>query len=330
MRHSLLSRFQGTLSGMALGEALGYYRRATRSLSTPAQTNPYYWHPGLIPLPADSHRQELAWGRAAALSAETLIKRQIWDSTASEQVWRGGLANGLLEPCATGMERTIAAVPVMLFYHEEPFKLRQVLEQTAQQWEADENSMSGILAIGYAIAAALRETLEPTTLIPRTLNFLRHESESSTPLLDLLEQVHGWLQQQADLSTVISRLQAMSAAENSVNARRGSEGIALAFYCFLSTLEDFHLSLIRAARSPISPQLVCALTAALSGAYNSRTAVPLSWRLSCASLWTWGMALEEIEELAARLLAVWSGAYDPEGLDAGSVAIAAPNVIRSR
>lgn len=122
--------------------------------------------------------------------------------------------------------------------------------------------------------------------------------------------------------------------------------IALAFYCFLNTPEDLRLSVVRAARCGIAGQITCALTGALSGAYNGVAAIPVEWRqVSSAelksqqladgqepSLWRTGSDVK-IVELANNLFAVWAGVYKPDaGLDSAALArsVAAPYVIRPR
>lgn len=224
----------------------------------------------------------------------------------------------------------ICTVPVALFFHEDEAKLRQNLQQVADVWQDDSVLKDGTLAIGYAIALALKEKLDPATSIEETIAYLDME----TPLVQQLRQVQTFLEQGASLETVLTKLTPRTAALPNTS-------IALAFYCFLSTLEDLRLSVVRAARCP-QPQVTCAIAGALSGAYNSIAGIPVNWRLALGKqkeensplAQLWGINSEaELLRLAARLLAAWSGVYDPEKflIDPSQVpAVAAPKVIKPR
>ncbi|NER26144.1 MAG: ADP-ribosylglycohydrolase family protein, partial [Symploca sp. SIO1C4] len=101
--------------------------------------------------------------------------------------------------------------------------------------------------------------------------------------------------------------------------------IALAFYCFLDTPEDFRLCVSRASLSKYQPQTTAAVCAALSGAYNSVVGIPADWCLGANSL---GIGRQR-QQLADRLLAVWSGVYSisvPQPRQ--SLSVTAPRAIR--
>lgn len=225
----------------------------------------------------------------------------------------------------------IATVPVALFFHEDEDKLRQNLQQVADVWQDDSVLKDGTLAVGYAIALALKEKLDPATVIPLTLAYLDVE----TPLVQQLRQVQTFLEEGASLETVMTSLTARQAK------LAANTPIAFAFYCFLSTLEDLRLSVVRATRCP-QPQITSAIVGALSGAYNSIAGMPVGWRLALGKAKEgnspltelWGINSEaELLRLAARLLAAWSGVYDAEKflIDPTQVpTVAAPNAIKPR
>ncbi|WP_445241856.1 hypothetical protein [Microcoleus vaginatus] len=103
---------------------------------------------------------------------------------------------------------------------------------------------------------------------------------------------------------------------------------------------------MRAARCGIAGQLTCALTGALSGAYNGVAAIPVEWRqVSSAALTSVPLAEgpepsvwetrsdAKIVELANNLFAVWAGVYRPDATQDSAAlarAVAAPYVIRPR
>ncbi|WP_016951056.1 ADP-ribosylglycohydrolase family protein [Anabaena sp. PCC 7108] len=229
----------------------------------------------------------------------------------------------------------LATLPVAIFFHEDDIKLKQNLQQVLQIWQIEPIIQDAALVIGYAIAQSLTEKLHPRTLIPQTISFL---GKTPTSLPQNLFTVNSLLQQGAGLEQARTELSKQEELSNN---------IALAFYCFLSTLEDFRLAVLRATdqnnhRMPniwsLKSQTISAITGALSGAYNSTTGIPVNWQVSFSvTKPAWGMgSFAQILELADALVGVWSGLYDLEPeksvlSDLDSLLIfAAPRVIRPR
>lgn len=331
MRYSLLSRFRGALLGTAMGEIWGAYGD--------------YWQIGQaqsIP-PSDS-------GHLVVKGTEGLIRRgrldlADWQDAAGENSTEVSVNRGK-SPARRRKDKTkstaksdgvkgygaiISAVPVALFFHEDEAKLRQNLQQVADVWQDDSVLKDGTLAIGYAIATALKEKLNRDTLIPQTISYL----DAETPLVNQLREVQTLLEQGAPLEITLNKLIPRHAAP------QPNFPVALAFYCFLSTIEDLRLCVLRAARCP-QGQVTGAIAGAISGAYNSVAGIPPAWRLELeqqkgetsplATLW--GINTEaELLRLAARLLATWSGVYDAEKflIDTSQVfAVGAPQTIKPR
>lgn len=264
----------------------------------------------------------------AVKGAESLIKLGRFDL----DDWQRRLTCELTEADsinAVAYQAMIAVLPLVLFSHEYKAKLRQNLQQLVGIWQQEPVGVGtealpllhGALAIGYAIAQSLREKLEPATLIPKTLTFLQ---DTETPLAQQLSTVQTLLEQGASLEVASSQL--------CRDAQPNSTPIALAFYCFLSTLEDFRLSVSRAARTRYQPQMTCGLTGALSGAYNSTAGIPVGWRVAWQQP-NWGMSeATQILQLADQLLAVWSGVYATSTVEQVPIfsAVASPRVIQPR
>lgn len=211
----------------------------------------------------------------------------------------------------------IATLPIALFYHENDIKLREVvLAVSAEQDETRDIA----LAFSYAIAISLQ--VHPTELISQTIAFVGLQ----THIAQKLTQVKKWLEQNVGIETVATAL------DNSPSSL-----FALALYCYLSTVSDFRLSLRRVMQKCPQPY-ICAITGALSGAYNGISSIPATLRqpLSPASKQNEcrDMTTEkEMLRLSDALVAVWSGVYDKatKYADLTQVAvIAAPRVIRIR
>jgi ADP-ribosylglycohydrolase len=311
MRYSPISRFKGTLLGAFLGESL-----------TSRGKIQFQSYPDLGRMAVLGVQSLIALGR---LDLDDWIERQQQES---------------LHLAATddiSIKIIISTLPVALFFHENPIKLRQNLLRVLKIWEDDPVVRDGTLAVGYAIALALTEKLDPLTLIPQTISFL---GETPTSIPRNLLRVQNLLEQGAGLS----RAQAEFAREEQL-----SNTIAIAFYCFLSTLEDFRLAVLRATHNgnsqvqDASSQATGVITGALSGAYNGTGGIPVNWQvlLLQRNSPAWGLtSFSQMLELTDAFVAVWSGMYDltlnsreltEEEYEVAPLSVyAAPRVIRSR
>jgi hypothetical protein len=318
MRYSLVSRFRGTLLGVLLGQTLAKdYNHKSQSCFN------------LSKMAISGTESLIALGK---LDLDDWLERQQQKSLHLD-------TTDELSPQAI-----LATIPVALFFHENKIKLRQNLLGVLKIWEDDPVIRDATLAIGYAIAQSLTENLEPRTLIPQTISFL---GETSTSLPEQLLKVNDLLEQGAGLERVQAELS---------KQEKWSHAIAIAFYCFLSTLEDFRLAVLRATDNsnvwrqeawPLRTQIIGAITGALSGAYNSTAGIPVKWQVSLSQANSPASELTSFSQmlkLADALVAVWSGVYSiapypSEFLPEESVmseeqallcVYAAPRVIRSR
>ncbi len=219
----------------------------------------------------------------------------------------------LLLPQLTPLQTIIATLPLALFYHDNKIKLRKNLLTVAGSEQKQLIIQQSILALGYAIAQALTEQLVPRKLIPQIVTYI---DAPNTDLTDKLMQVQALLEQKAGIDKTINQI--------TPNSDRLTISIALAFYYFLSTVEDFYLSVNRSRKSSWTSS---AIVGALSGAYNSALNIPVSWQTPLVT--SQPNAKTEMLQLSDSLFAVWSGAYDSKA-KLISTAVAAPRVIRFR
>ena len=319
MRHSLLSKFQGTILGAVLGDSIGLqYQR--QLVGIPPQigdlppilqlTKHQQLTQGGARLTLNSPqskiptgKQSSECGRLAVACAQSLIRargldlkdwRDTWEAFANSEIYhpRSSEFQSLLNPS----EAAVAALPSAMFFHENKAKLREKIMLAIEVWPNKNKPEweTAILAVGYAIARTLKDKLDPATAIEQTIAYLKTDNA----LTELLLQVQILLQRGADLETATTHLskRATEARERQGGGEKKLQTesivnpgnfipIALAFYCFLNTPEDLRLSVLRAARCGIAGQLTCALTGALSGAYNGAAAIPVEWRqVSSATL----------------------------------------------
>ena len=305
MRYSPINRFRGTLIGTFLGESL-----ATGDI----QSQSY-----------------LDLGTMTVLGTESLIALgrldlDDWIARQQQESFHLAVTDDI------SIKIILATLPVALFFHENPIKLRHNLLHVLKIWEDDPIVRDGTLAVGYAISLALTEKLDPLTLIPQIISFL---GETPTSIPKKLLTVQNLLEQGAGLS----RAQAEFAREEKL-----SNTIAMAFYCFLSTLEDFRLAVLRATDNDnFMQQATGAITGALSGAYNGIGGIPINWQvlLLQRNSPAWGLiSFSQMLKLTNAFVAVWSGVYDltlnpreltEEGYEVALLSVyAAPRVIRSR
>jgi hypothetical protein len=269
MQYSLLSRFQGALFGAIVGEAI--------ALSPTLNSIP--------PLKLD---------RFTRFYATSLV-----DPTRPENP-----DDPTFQAQFSPIEVAIVLLPVLLFFHENPLKLKHNLQEVLRIWQNASVHQANLFQVASVLSQSLLET--PLSVPDDTL--LSTLLSQSIPLEEAMKLMIST--QQADHDPAIGG----------------------ALYCFLSTKDDFRLSLLRAARMP-QRVAICALTGALSGAYNSLRGIPVEWRLAIQS-WTTEtgeiVTQTEILQLATQLFAQWSGVYDSSQTSLGALtpAVAAPQVLR--
>lgn len=312
MRYSLLSRFQGTLLAAVVAEALG---SAWDGLALPS-SRLNGTSPDVSGFDLNASTQQ----SLTQIYAENLI--QYGDLNLEDLRCRASDA----VPSALLPVQAIAAVlPVILFFHEDEAKLKQKVIEATRFWQSPLELQTSALAVAYAIAQALREQLQPSTLISQTIAYL----PETASLVQMLQQVQQLLEQGAGLDN--ARTQLLLAT----TAKPIEVSVALAFYCFLHTLENFRLTVTLALRTAYESPLTAIVAAVLSGAYNSSIGIPLVWRLafsqeppSDAHLMPSAGRTE-----AEQLMAAWAGSYAPTKALRSSLAlvpVAAPNLIRPR
>ncbi|MFQ4143057.1 ADP-ribosylglycohydrolase family protein [Chlorogloeopsis sp. ULAP02] len=307
MRYSLVNRARGTFLGALVGESFAllgdnksqihleqHHRQSlldsgsNRDRSTSARIR-------TVELPSGN------WQKLALLGAESLIELGRFDF--DDWVKRQQQAGIILEASTlSSPEIILTTLPVALFCHENLIKLRQSLLDVVKIWDDDPLVQDWTLVIGYAIAQSLTDKLTHLTLIPQTISFL---GDTSTRVPQILFKLNNLLEKH----TGLERIQVELNKEDKL-----SYTMAMAFYCFLSTLEEFRLSILRANQVNSHSQQMSAITGALSGTYNSTLGIPISWHFLIAKICSaqWHLTnFSQMLQLADALIATWSGVYRP-------------------
>lgn len=328
MQYSLLSRFHGALLGAAIAEALGTNLGRSKTGLRPLQDTKL----SNSPLDAQGQNQPFQLNQAAWLCAEALIQIGELDVEYLKHLQVCRQAQTQWVPLSSS-ETLMGIIPISLFFHEDEVRLRQRVSQAVEVGPASLELRSGALVVAYAIAQCLREQFDSSTFIPQAIAYLNQPSSSF--LVMQLEQVQRLLEQRASLETAQSQLLKLQLPDSlPINT-----SITLAFYCFLSTLEDYRLTTARAARIDCQSPLTATLAGALSGAYNSTVGIPPGPRLTLlqtdSSQSQKRKIVETMSLIADQLLATWSGVYEPTHAFMGAdllakPAVAAPGVIRPR
>ncbi|NET54965.1 MAG: hypothetical protein F6K47_01790 [Symploca sp. SIO2E6] len=170
MRYSLLNRFRGVLLGGVVGEILGNggcqgLVLAGSSLQDikPRDTQPQQSLSPWQQIAAYGTKSLISCGR---LDGEDWLKQINWQQSSL-------LA---LKNTASCSEAALATVPIAVFFHEDKTKLCQQLLQGVAIWQDDDKDISAFspekpdlgteaLVIGLAIAQALTEKLNPSSLL---------------------------------------------------------------------------------------------------------------------------------------------------------------------
>jgi ADP-ribosylglycohydrolase len=295
MQHLLLARFQGALIG----------------------GNIIYLSSGQI-----SHNQLMS-DAAPALTAgiNCLIDRGQFDI----RDW----ARNIIADVSNPDQAVIAMLPLMLFFHEDRIKLREVVISVSRAWELDWETCSSAVAIGYIISRSLTESFDPrmvvSQLLDQTINLHPH-------LFQELSLIDRLTDQSSSLHQVAQRLE--------ISTQPIITSTIWAIYCLITTPEDFSLATRRAERIDDRSLLTCALTGIFTGVQNGLNGIPLNGLLATRDRSFWLSS-------AVNLLATWAGidhlvgrnhpfdvraspAFSLSSTPASPLVVAAPRVIQRR
>ncbi|VXD13987.1 putative 3-dehydroquinate dehydratase [Planktothrix serta PCC 8927] len=313
---SLYSQFQGAVLGVAIGYELGQRWLKTASVSH-----------------GKSSGLSVNWGQRISQLTQSLIQCQGFDPV---DYWKVGkietekprhretaLKQSLLltQGLNSGSEVALVGLPLALFFHD---NLRSLQQLGWNQSEEEAYIQDGVLVMAGAIAEILTQNPKPQQLIPNLLPKLRPE----TALTAKLEQVQTLLQQRASLETAVRQLTQTSKASSFKRFDSNFDpenwtAFALGLYCFLSTPDDYSLTVLRSLQTGYHPEITAAISGALSGAYQGLMGISVQWRLTLQIKSLYPQADAEIEndcvesknyerellQLANNLFAVWLGVY---------------------
>lgn len=253
----------------------------------------------------------LAWQVSPVALPTVNLTTALWDAAAGRPMQPltrefNQQLDGLLQQQlpSLGCYPWVSAIALALLWQDQPVRLRQVIEtQIAQPVVQVE-----MLAIAGALIQSLQHRLNPAQFLPQLIAELSQFPGAPLPL-DSLIQVQSLVQARGSLSTARAQLGALSPDY--------SQEVALALFCWLTTPEQFVLTVLRAAQLRISP-LVSLLAGALAGSQTAVTHI-CHWQLATP-------LVQDCQQRAAQILAIWSGADCPLALP--YLAIGVPGALR--
>ena len=217
----------------------------------------------------------------------------------------------------------LAMLPLMLFFHDDRPKLREIIVNLSHRWALDWETCSSTIAIAYIISRSISETSSSRELLTELLD----ETTNLHPLLfQQLSTIDRLLEDSSSLHQISQKL--------SLTAHPTITPTTLAIYCHLSTPTDFSLAIRRAHQAQQQPEFTCALTGILSGVHNSSTGIPLNGLLATRDR-------QQYLGLAESLLSLWAGVYQLESVSSVhllppssqamlTLPVAAPKVMQRR
>ena len=242
MRYLLQERFIGACLGGVIAERLSHQIKASLNK---LENNQIFWleiHREIISqIPLDLS-QSLSWKDFSIKSG-----KKITISELALLVW-----------------------PLILYYHDNLPQLEFVLHRSAQYWQIPDSHLDGILWWSMAVSLVLREKLNPEDLLNQltaAAKTLRHSL-----LQDLVV-----LQKIFDRGLTVTE----ATAKLSLSVHPHNLPFLLSLYCFSQTPEDFSLTIKQAMKVKYVNADLLALTGFLSGAYNSRLGLSISWEKFC-------------------------------------------------
>jgi len=305
-----LAGFQGSLLGLAIGDALGMPVEGARASYIRNQLGRVRdfmdapWRLLKAGQWTDDTKMMLCHARSIArcgrFDAEDTAREFIAWFESND--WRGiGGATyesiqrltGGIAPLESGMKGEMAAgngaamriAPIALLDCLDPERLRDDCRAAAVMTHDNLDAVAGALAVAYAVARAARGDLAPHDLIADATAFI-----GPCAVADRLNIASRFLDAGMEIEEALARLGTGGYVV---------ESVASAFFCFLCTPGDFEETVSRAVGGGLDADTTGAIAGALSGAYNGLDAIPTRWREGVE-------AGEEILELAARVFVLAS------------------------
>jgi len=165
---------------------------------------------------------------------------------------------------AAGNGVAMRIAPVGLIDCMDLERLREDCRVAAIITHNNTEAVAGGRAVAYAVARGARGDLDPASLIPDTLEFI-----GPCRVAENLERASAFLESGMDTPEALARLGTSGYVV---------ETVASAFFCFLKTPADFEETVSRAVEGGLDTDTTGAVAGCISGACNGLEAIPQRWR----------------------------------------------------
>lgn len=225
----------------------------------------------------------------------------------------------------------LSLLPLIIFYGDNQDLLLRIIDidnlKLANLAETKE-IREDILIWNYLLHSVLHPKFEswqvnPSLAMEQILTNLHNLESTETRLTQKLKLVVQEVHNGTNLHHLLDIL--------SSDGNMRSTAIALSWYCFVTTPQDFRISVQRANRIKLNlAGWTAALTGILSGAYNGMTGIPCNWRIKISQ----NQNYVSENQTVVKLFKAWLGIYSLNGsqelynqeLDA----VASPQIIQPR
>lgn len=213
-------------------------------------------------------------GRTTEQSLENLREGAGWRNSGIEADWAAG----------NGTAMRIA--PIGLLNMNTPSRIEIDAREDAIITHNNHEAINGSYAVAYAVSRLAKGTIEPGSLIKETVDFI-HPSEVLLGL-EIAQKLFE---------------EGVPADEALLDLGTGGyvvETVASAFYCFISSPEDYETAIYHAIRGGKDTDTTAAVTGALSGAYLGFEGIRLRWREEVEDAAKIERLAEQIYEIATE------------------------------
>jgi ADP-ribosylglycohydrolase len=284
-----LARFQGSLLGLAVGDALGMPVEGMRASAIRGRIGKVRefmdapWRFLRAGQWTDDTKMMLCHARSIAARGEVDI-----EDTAREFIawfesndWRGmggatyesiqrlregvpAAESGKKGEMAAGNGAAMRIAPIGLFDCLDLDRLREDVRAAAAITHDNREAIAGSQAVAYAVGRAARGDLDPDTLIHDTVGFI-----GPCEVAERLSLAGRFLSSDMEAEEALARLGTSGYVV---------ETAASAFYSFLRTPDDFEETVCRAVEGGLDADTTGAVAGAISGSYNGLDGIPRRWR----------------------------------------------------
>ena len=221
----------------------------------------------------------------------------------------------------------LSLLPFVIFYGDNFDFFTEIINQCnlkSVKTRENEEYIEDILIWNYLLTLALNNKFKPDANLSLIVGqVLSGVALKKTSLIAKLETIIKAWEQGMSLYQLTEELLS--------KGNSWQTAIALSFYCFATTPQDFKLSIKRASTlEPDIAWLTTALTGTVSGAYNGITGIPRNWRAMANQNSTYQLENQTVVKLFKAWVGVSLIDSNQFSGDLELHAVATPNIIQPR